>query len=132
MTKVRLNAQILYLRDESFFHSLFRSLSSRKMAKTQLNDDIIYLEDGELSPSSESDFNFGNLSDDNVEKLIRKKKVYRVRYRRTEPFWLRELEEKQNRENTSNKSTHNDDNRKHENIIDIPDEPEFERLLLNL
>ena len=65
------------------------------MAKTQLNDDIIYLEDGELSPSSESDFNFGNLSDDNVEKLIRKKKVYRVRYRRTEPFWLRELEEKQ-------------------------------------
>ena len=62
--------------------------------------DVVYLESGESSEDYLTDYEVIKLKDGSP--CIKKRKIYRVRYRRVEPRWLKEMEEKEKEEDQAN------------------------------
>ena len=89
------------------------------MADRKAGDDVVVLEPGELSETTGAESESGPRLQENG-KPVKKKKVYRVRFRRQQPYWLK----------SPVKEGKNDG--KIENLVGIPEDPELEDTMLAL
>ena len=74
-------------------------------------NDVIYLQEGELSPDSEAEppQSPENASVEEILKALKKKKIYKVRYKRKLPEWLM-----------------------FSSLVEIPEDKELEEAMLNM
>ena len=85
------------------------------MTDVKAGDDVLILEPGELSETTGTESESGLRLQENG-KPMKKRKVYRVRFRRQQPYWLKSPAKV----------------KEDENLIPIPEDPELEDAMLAL
>ena len=85
------------------------------MTDVKAGDDVLILEPGELSETTGTESESGPRLQENG-KPMKKRKVYRVRFRRQQPYWLKSPAKV----------------KEDENLIPIPEDPELEDAMLAL
>ena len=87
------------------------SVIKRKVVEMAKQDDVIFLEEGEISTDSDAEHEIefpDNATVDEILKAFKIKKTYKVRYRRKTPEWLL-----------------------YSSIVEIPEDKELEEAMLN-
>ena len=59
------------------------------MADRKAGDDVVVLEPGELSDTTGTESESGPRLQENGKPSQQKQKIYRVRFRRQQPYWLK-------------------------------------------
>ena len=85
------------------------------MAEMKAEDDVVVLEPGELSETTGTESESGSRLQENG-KPVKKKKIYKIRFRRQQPYWLKSPAKV----------------KEDENLIPIPEDPELEDAMLAL
>lgn len=91
------------------------------MADRKAGDDVVVLEPGELSETTGTESESGPRLQENG-KPEQKKKIYRVRFRRQQPYWLK----------SPAKVKEDKKKKKNDNLIPIPEDSELEEAMLDL
>ena len=99
------------------------------MDKT-MNDDTIVMEPGELSESqSESEPN--NLFEPGQQFLKKRRKIYKIRFKRTAPYWLASpVKDNAGDDNGDGDGDDDGDNEREQNLTEIPEDKELEGAML--
>jgi len=85
------------------------------MTDVKAGDDVVILEPGELSETTGTESESGPRLQENG-KPVKKRKVYRIRFRRQQPYWLKSPTKV----------------KEDENLVPIPEDPELEDAMLAL